>query len=238
MSIGAIYYTDFNVDQGLMEICLGQLRSAFAGELVSVSLDRPLDLGANIVLKGLERSYSTMVTQIVAALGALKSDIVFFLEHDVLYHPSHFELRPERKDVFYYNINNYRWLRTEDWAVTYSGLTSLSMMFCDRKLALDHHQRRLDHIDEFGFYAIKSKEPKWGRLMGYEPGTKPRRRGGFSDDVHEKVRSRLPNIDIRHNMTFSRPKVRPEEFKHLPPDLRRVALVEIPGWDLKGIFGL
>ena len=235
-SVGAIYYSDFHIDQQLMATCLKQLKEAFAGEIVSVSLDRPVDLGTNIVLTGEERGYSTMVKQIITALENLTTDHVYFLEHDVLYHARHFDFTPPRNDTFYYNANNWRWLYPHDYLITYSNLISLSMLCCSRELAFRHYQHRLQHIHDLGLSEIRSKDPKWARKMGYEPGTKPKHRGGFSDDVHEKWRSELPNIDIRHRHTFSPPKVHLQSFKHPPEEWREAKIKDIPGWNLREIF--
>ena len=49
-----------------------------------------------------------MFKQILAGLEALDTDIVFFCEHDVLYYPSHFDFRPLKKDVIYYNTNVWK----------------------------------------------------------------------------------------------------------------------------------
>lgn len=237
MSKGIIYYTDNRLSGPIFD--LSQASIAAAGlPTVCCSL-QPMQFGdVNIVLNGLERGYDTMVKQILAALKLLDTETVFFCEHDVLYHPSHFDLTPENKEVYFYNVNNWRWLFPEDRLISYSGLTSLSMLLCHRELALAHYQYRHDHIQVFELYQIRSKEPKWARRLGYEPGTKPRRRGGLTDEEHVKVRSAWPNIDIRHGLTFSRPKVRPHEFKHFPPDLVEAGMDDIPGWDLRSMFGI
>lgn len=238
MNKSAIYYTDFHVNPELMEVCLRQLKKAYTGEIVSVTLDKPLDLGKNIVLKNEERSYPTMIKQIITGLENLTADYVYFLEHDILYGSSHFDFTPTRDDIFYYNVNNWRWFYPEDRLITYKGLTSLSMLCCNRELALNHYRGRLAHIQATGLDQIKSREPKWARKMGYEPGTKPKRRGGFSNETHDTWRSALPNIDIRHRQTFSPPKVNLQNFKHLPEAWQEAKINEIPGWDLQGIMGL
>ena len=238
MSKGGIYYTDFHVSQEIMTACLDHLKRVFTGEIVSVSLNKPVDLGTNVVLKGAERSYPTMVKQVVIGLEKLTTNYVYFLEHDVLYHLSHFDFVPSRDDLFYYNVNNWRWDYPYDHLITYGGLTSLSMLCCSRELALDHYRRRLAHIYDSGLSEIKSGEPTWVRQMGYEPGTKPRRRGGFSDEGHEKWRSEYPNIDIRHRQTYSPPKVYLKNFKHQPEEWREGGFEDVSFWDLPSRFGL
>lgn len=179
-----------------------------------------------------------MVEQILMALEASDADYVFFAEHDVLYHESHWDFIPPTDDIYYYNVNNYRWLFPDDYLITYSGLTSLSSLCCNRELAIKHYQLRMRLIEEQGLDKLRGREPRWARKFGYEPGTKKRRRGGVTDEDHVKRRSKLPNIDIRHKYTFSQPKVTLDSFKCKPENFRQVPMDEIPGWDLKGLFEL
>lgn len=235
---GIIYYTDFHCDSFIREICLAQLKKAFTGDIISVSLNKPLDLGRNIVMKG-ERSNTMMIRQILTALEASTADVVFFTEHDVLYNPTHFEFTPPKDNVFYYNLNNWRWDFPKDRAISYNELTSLSQMCVYREWALEHYRKRLKRLIDSGFDkqdGIGNMQPVWVRALGYEPGTKRRRIGGFSDDVSERWRSELPNVDIRHGMTLSNPKTKFTSFKHPPTGWKEVTLDEIPGWDLKGMF--
>src|SRR3990167_1690675 len=236
MTKGCIYYSDGRLDPNMLRVCQKQLREAFDGEIVSVTLV-PMDFGRNIVLENRVRSYPTMIEQILTALEASTSDIVFFTEHDVLYHPSHFEIEPEHRDKFYYNCNNWRWRWETEVAVTYNYLTSLSMLCCNRDLAIEHYKLRMKHIEAMGMDAHRGREPRWARRWGYEPGTKPIRRGGFSDEEHIKWWSEFPNIDIRHKGTFSHPKTFLEEFKHKPTESwKEININDIPGWNLKELF--
>ena len=236
MTKNIIYYTDCRIGPPIIPACQKQLLKANL-PIVSVSL-KPIDFGQNIVLEGLNRSYPTMALQILTALEASKADFVFFCEHDVLYHPSHFDFTPERDDIYYYNINNWRWLFGRETAITYDGLTSLSGLCCNRELAVKHYKYRLKMIEEGRLDKTRSREPRWARLFGYEPGTKKRRRGGITDEEHIKRRSEYPNVDIRHKWTFSSPKVHLHNFKHAPVNWQEVQIGEIPGWDLKKIFDL
>lgn len=232
---GIIFYTDSRLDEKIAAPVREQL---FKAELpiVSVSL-KPLAFGRNIVLD-LVPSYPTMVRQILAALEASTSDIVFFCEHDVLYSPTHFDFTPERDDTYYYNENNWRWDYPKDRVIRYDGLTSLSQLCCDRELALKHYQARLRSIEERGFDKIESRDPQWARIWGYEPGTKKRRNGGFMEEKSERWHSRFPNIDIRHRGTFSPPKVELESFKHKPSGWKESSLNKIHGWSKEYLWSL
>lgn len=235
---GCIYYTDFKADPKIINTCLEQFKRSFSGEVVSVTLGKPLALGKNIVLYDRIRSYPTMAFQILTALEALTTDYVFFIESDVLYHKSHFDFTPNRDDIYYYNINNWRWLFGSSTAITYDGLTSLSALCCNRLLAIRHYKYRLELIEKLGLDKIRSREPRWARKFGYEPGTKKRRRGGVTDEEHIKIKSEFPNIDIRHKWTFSKPKVTLDSFKHKPTNWQEEKIENIPGWNLKKLFNI
>ena len=227
-----IYYTDNRLPEPLFSVC--QKHVAAAGlPIVSCSL-RPLAFGRNVVVES-EPGYPAMIRQIIRALEISWAQYVFFCEHDVLYHRSHFDFAPTRNDTYYYNVNVWRWKFKSPTAVTWDDLKSLSGLCCNRELALDHFQRRLDVIlarpEEF-----QTREPKLPRVWGYEPGTKKRRRGGFSDEDYSIWRSAYPNIDIRHNRTYSPPKITLDSFKHKPTGWQEVCVEGIPGWNLKELF--
>ena len=238
MTKGCIWYSDNRPKKFILDYCRETLKKNCPYPIVSVSLHSPVDLGTNICITGRERSYPTMLFQIVTALEKLDTDIVYFLEHDLLYHRSHFDFVPPTDYVYYYNINNYRWSVKENFAVTYDGLHSLSALCCYRKLALEHFKKRLEYVEAQGWDKERSREPRWGRVMGYEPGTKPRRRGGFSDDTFEVWKSELPNLDIRHRHTFSSPKTALTDFKHPPVGWKEVKLEEVPYWHVEQLSAL
>lgn len=236
-TLGIIYYTDNRIDESLISNLCQKLILNSNLPIVSCSL-KPINFGKNIVLENRQRSYPTMATQILTALENIDTENVFFCEHDVLYHKSHFDFIPPTKDIYYYNVNNWRWEYPKDRAISYDELTSLSSLCCDRELAIKHYKHRLKLIDEWGLDKIRSREPRWARKFGYEPGTKKRRSGGVTNEDHVKRKSEYPNIDIRHSGTFSRPKVTLESFKHRPTNWRETTLDNIPGWNLKELFNL
>ncbi|HUW48646.1 MAG TPA: glycosyltransferase, partial [Patescibacteria group bacterium] len=104
---GMVYYTDNLPSERVLNPVRRQLSKIRNGHaLVSVS-QIPIDFGENVVVD-LERCQLTMFKQILIGLEAIKADIVFLCEHDVLYHPSHFDFTPEKKDIFYYNQNVWK----------------------------------------------------------------------------------------------------------------------------------
>ena len=240
MTIGGIYYSDFNCDPKILEVCLDNLKKVFPHKIVSVTLNKPLDLGTNIVMQG-ERSNTMYNRQILTALESLDTDIVFYLEHDVLYSKEHFDFIPRDDKVFYYDLAIFRWEYPNDKVISYDGLTSLSMMCCYRQWALEHYRKRLERILKSGWDkedGIGKMQPVWMRQIGYEPGTKRRRIGGFSNDVSERWISPNPTVDIRHGKTLSNPKTNLHQFKHPPLGWREEKLSHIKNFNLKELFKL
>lgn len=230
---GIIYYTDNRLNEPIFSVVQKHiLNSGLA--IVSVSL-KPIDFGKNIVLK-LTPGYLTMMKQIIRGLEESEADYVFFTEHDCLYPISHFDFTPKRDDIFYYNVNVWRWKYPDNLAISYDSIISLSSLCVNRKFALDHYNRRLKRIYYLGLDKEMSREPYWARKWGYEPGTKKTRRGGFSDDDFETWRSHDPIIDIRHGKTFSRSKVTLDSFIHPPENFRQTSLDKIQGWNFKGLL--
>ncbi len=200
LTVGVLYYTDNELEEGFAQKIRDQIRLCIGNlKLVSVSL-KPINFGQNIVLP-LERGKLTMHKQILAGLEALDTDVVFFVEHDVLYHPSHFVFRPPRESVFYYNMNLWRVRKADGFAVRYDH-KSLSQMCAYRSALLPEYRRRVERIAAEGF-----------NNNGYEPGTRSIRRGGFSDSEAASWLSEFPSVDIRHDKNLSASKWRPEDFR-------------------------
>ena len=233
---GIIYYSDNRIGGPIIETPKTFIKASGL-PIVSCTL-KPTDLGKNIVLEGRLRSYPTMALQILTALEASTTKYIFFAEHDVLYHSSHFDFTPPRDDIYYYNIHNWRWAFGAKTAITYDELTSLSSLCCNRELAIKHYKYRLKLIKRWGLDKIRSREPRWARKFGYEPGTKKRRNGGVTNEEHIKHKAKFPNIDIRHSGTFSKPKITLDSFKRQPTNWREEKIENIPGWNLKELFNL
>ena len=73
------------------------------------------------------------------------------------------------------------------------------------------------------------------RKMGFEPGTKKKKRGGFSDDNFGVWESEGFNIDIRHKDAFSPSKLKLKDFTHKPKWWEETPIESIEDWDLKGL---
>lgn len=209
-SKGIIYYTDNQLRLKLARFVQKQIKASGL-PIVSASLKPMNNMGTNIHIKA-ERGYLTMFKQILAALEASTADIIFFCEHDVLYHQSHFEFVPPRKDKFYYN-HNWWSVRSDGFAVHWDA-NRVSQLCCYRELAIQFYQDRIKDIEENGFN------------RSYEP-------GGRNPDLYESWQSASSNIDIRHKGTLTGDKWSPNDFrdKSTCVNWQESTLDEIPGWD-------
>lgn len=217
-SKGLLYYSDCRGDERILQAVRQQLQRA-AGDLpiVSVTL-KAVDLGHNIVLP-LERGQLTMFRQILTGLEALDTDVVFFVEHDVLYSPEHFTFTPPRRDLFYYN--HHRWqVSAEDGRAVHYRCGQTAQLCADRQLLLEHYRRRIAAVEAAGGYA---------REMGYEPGTNKWARS-IHDVGSETWFSTVPNIDIRHGANLSKTRWRQEDFRNKSTCQGWTESDSIPGW--------
>ncbi len=217
-TVGCIYYTDNLPDENLLSVCQRQLRKAIAGKrLVSVSL-KPMDFGENISLD-LKRGYLTMFKQILTGLEALDTDIVFFCEHDVLYHPSHFDFIPPKKNTWYYNSNFWFLRNTDGFAINYN-VSPLSGLCVYRNIAIKHYKERVAMVDKEGF----------SYRMGFEPMTHGRIVWKNRYDF-ELFHSIAPNIDIAHGNNVTGKRWSQDKFRRKPTFWNEANIDTIPGWD-------
>lgn len=218
---GILYYTDNTLNRGLAKLCREYITHANL-PITSVSLKR-LDFGHNIHLK-LERSYETLATQILTGLEAMTEDIVYFCEHDDLYHPNHFEFIPPEKNKFYYN-GNYWFLREDGFAVHYN-VSPLSGLVAYREPLLNHFRERLEMIKKDG-YSFK---------MGFEPMTHHRIPWKYWYDF-EIFMPEFPNIDICHGTNLTWKRFKKEDFRRKPKFWEESDIYHISGWsDLPDIL--
>lgn len=212
-----LYYTDNRLDVRIAKAVQNQLERHRNGrELISVSL-KPMDFGRNIVV-GAERGTETMFRQILAGLEACTADVVFFVEHDVLYHPSHFEFTPPRRDTFYYNQNSWR-VNAKTGHALFHYTSSTSGLCAYRELLLEHYRKRVQMVEEHGF----------SRRTGFEPGT--HRRAERVDDYGSATwMSETPNIDIRHDKNLTQNRWKKEQFRNQKFTRGWQEAEEIPGW--------
>lgn len=222
LSKGILYYTDNQLEEDLMLKCQEHI-SKSGLPVTSVSL-KPMPFGNNFVLN-LERSYATMYKQILKGLEEMKEDIVYFCEHDVLYHPNHFDFTPTDRNVFYYNGNIWV-LRLDDGFAVHYNIASLSGLVCFRDSAIKHFRERVERIEKEGF----------SYKMGFEPFTHHRVKWDFWCDWKEFL-PEYPNIDIAHGKNATKRRWNTDGFRTKPKFWVESTNFTIPGWDnLKAIL--
>jgi hypothetical protein len=229
---GVLYYTDNKLDENMLEMCQNKLEEA-AGDrrIVSVSL-KPIDFGENIHME-LERGYLTLFKQILAGLEKLDTDIVHFAEHDVLYHPSHFDIVPPRDDTYYYNTNVWK-LRLEDGFCLYHVANQTSGLSARRSLLLSHYRERVEVTQQMWDTLGDGVEfRRFVRRQGYEPGTHNRKER-VDMYGHRSWESKYPNVDIRHGGNLTPSRWRKDQFRNQKYTAGWQEGDEIPGWG-KGI---
>jgi len=200
-SRGIVYYTDGELDKNILIPCQKQIKKCFKGKIVNVSLKK-VDFGENIVLP-LEKGILAMFKQILAGLERIDTDIVFFAEHDVLYAKEHFDFTPPRKDIVYYNKNVWKVRPSDGFAIRTDVCKQTSGLCAYKDILLEHYRKRVKLVEKYGY--------NWKRPMGFEPGTHDRKER--VDDLKSEVwDSKCPNIDIRHNKTFTVNRWKKEEF--------------------------
>lgn len=213
---GCIYYTSNNIDNRIKSAVLKQIQAS--GLSVTVNNTPLPKIGA-----------LSMFHQIVDALNRSDATYVFFCEHDVLYHPSHFQFTPPGDDTFYYNTNVWRWEYPGNRVTTYNHHVSLSGLCVNRELALNFFNNRLNIIYEKGYDNLPTNgNPKWARLMGYEPG-KVNRDG--EQATKQEWKSEFPNLDIKHKDNLTYAKLKRSAFKTVPIGWKEDEVQNLPGWD-------
>jgi len=159
-----------------------------------------------------------MFKEILGALEKSSDDIVFFLEHDVWYSPTHFDFIPEDKDIFYFNNNVWKVDLQTGKAVKVDKCEQLSGMCVYRETALKWVREKYSQILSSGFD------------RHFEPQNTVR--GGWE--------SKQPNIDIRHSGTLTPARWSKEEFRNQENTKGWIEAENVlPGWgDIRPILDL
>jgi glycosyltransferase involved in cell wall biosynthesis len=224
---GIIYYTDNQLSFKLAHKCRKQLLKANL-PITSVSL-KPMSFGTNYVLP-LKRGYEAYFRQILLALEKSIEDVIFFGEHDWLYHPSHFDFMPKRKDAFYYNWNWWR-VRASDGLAVHYDTQLVPGLVAYRETLVDYYKQVVSYLEHEGFNSDTAHR------VGFEPGTHSR--VPFSKKYHvERFDSEFPILDIRHMTNLTSSKWSPDAFRNPKNASNWKETDDIPGWGkVKGNFG-
>lgn len=224
-----IYYTNGNVRHQIRTAVQKQIKKGMKEKhVISVSLS-PIVFGENIVLDEAS-GYLTMAKQILAGIEKSTAEVLYFCEHDVLYHPSHFDFVPPREDVVYYNTNVWRVRESDGHALYVNKLQQLSGLVAYRSALLTHYKKRVRLLEDF----LKENNDQvafgqYVRKMGFEPGThgRPERVDDLSADSYQ---SEYPNLDIRHEMNLTPSRWKKEQFRNPRFTDGWTESDEIPGW--------
>ncbi len=218
---GIIYYTSNTLPVKIgkkVQQNLQNISQKYNIPITSVSL-KPMDnFGTNLIYKG-EPGYKSMFNQILMALENCNAEIVYFCEHDVLYHPSHFDFEPSDPQKFYYNQNFWK-VRADGKAVHWDA-NQVSGLVGYREHLLDYYRKRLAELETTEFN------------RSYEP-------GGRDPSQYEAYFSKAPNIDIRGNWNMTRSKWSPADFrdKSLCINWHESTYDQIPGWQPSQFSGI
>lgn len=218
---GILYYTDHHINMKLAH----KVRKTISDSglhITSVSL-KPLKFGDNIVVKK-ERGFGTMFEQILIGLEAMKEDIVYFCEHDILYHPDHFKFIPKEKGTFYYN-GNYWNLRLSDGFAVHYDVSPLSGLVVHRETAIKHFKERLEYYNSY----TSKKDGRFYRRVGFEPFTHERIKWKFWCPF-EIFMPENPNIDIAHDGNATWKRWEQKHFIRKPKFWEESSGYKIPGW--------
>jgi len=217
-TFGLVYYSDNNPEQWLLDACVKQLNNCmkdYGFPIVSVT-HKPTDLGKNIVMP-LQRSVLSMYKQILAGLESQDTDYIFQIEHDLLYHPSHFDFTPEHDHIYYYDRN--RWAVCADTGKAVFYHTNVPSLMCaNRELLIRHYAKKVEYVSKHGHQSRLGFSPPKGL-------PKEMREGKYKTWM-----AKYPTIDIRHSRALTRRRMTPQEFRSERSRRGWTESGEVPGW--------
>jgi len=218
---GFLYYTHNVGDPVILEAAREQLRQCVKEKHIMALSSEPIDFGRNIVYpRDTKEGYMDIFMKILIGLEAMDCEVVFFVEHDVLYHPKHFDFIPPQKEAYYYNTNVWK-LRYEDGHGLYvNDCKQLSGLCAYRETLLEHYRERVRRIRLEGF----------DRGNGFEPGTRNIKNGGYDDLPAIAYQAESPNIDIRHGNNATANRWSKDKFRNQRYTEGWTESNSIPGW--------
>ena len=227
-----IFYTDNQLDLKVAEPVRNVLKKISREKgipIVCSSLKR-MDFGdTNIHFPSMKRGYLAMFKQILGALENSTADIIFFAEHDVLYHPSHFDFTPPDKNTYYYNQNVW-FLRMPDGHALHYDVNQLSGLCAYRDVLITHFRERYEMVkQEFDKGFPEADFVKFVRNIGFEPMTHNRIqwKNWFK---YETWKSEYPNVDIKHGANATGQRWNKDQYRNQQLLVNWTESEEIPGW--------
>lgn len=222
VSKGIVYYTDNRCEERITTVCRRQIFRCTDMPIVSVS-HYPIDFGKNFVVN-MPRGALSMFTQILKGLENTEAEIVYLCEHDVLYHPSHFDFVPDDRK-FHYNLN--RWQLCSETGRALFRITRCTSLCVAFKSSFLRFYSDLIKVIERGNY--KRSRHGFAPNTHKIPGTKHYGKRNF--------KSEQPCIDIRHPNTYTGNRWEKTDFRNSHSKREWKESDEIPGWGkTKGRF--
>jgi hypothetical protein len=198
--------------------------------IVSLS-NQPIKFGKNFVMQD-PIGWVDLATKVLKGVQESTAEVLFFCEHDVLYHPSHFDFVPPRRDQIYYNTNVWRVRKEDGFALYCNDLRQLSGLVAYRDILLEHFTKRLELIKKYiEVHGSGEEFNKYMRAMGFEPGTHNRqeRVDNLTSDSYQSL---FPNFDIRHDQTSTPSRWRKDQFRNEKYTDGWTEAWEVPGWGI------
>ena len=216
---GIIYYTHNELDEKIAKPVRDQLNKISEEKKIPITCSslKRMDFGTRQVrFPSMRKGYLSMFKQILGALEKSTEDIIFFTEHDVLYHPSNFDFTPPDKDTFYYNQNV--WLvKLPDGHGLHYDVNQLSGMCGWRDALIKHFRERYEMAEqkykELVTNGDETEFNRWVRLVGFEPFTHNRVqwKNVFKYDTWK---SPFPNLDLKHGNNATGQRWKKEEYRN------------------------
>lgn len=189
---GIIYYSDNVAPEEFLKPFRDILKKTVKDIPIVWVTQKPIREEPNVIVPSIGRSHKSLCRQILIALSYMTTDIIYCAEHDMIYHPCHFEFIPPEKDVFYYNINRW-WLNSKTGQASYRKKQgSLSQMVAYHDIMMDFYTKRLALFDDgMDLGMVKTEPGKYNipEMPNYK----------MADFF-----SKHPNIDIRHRWNYTK----------------------------------
>jgi hypothetical protein len=220
-----IYLTDNTLDEKIASKCKEILvKEAGGNPIVSVS-QKPIDLGINICVGEIGRSWLSLYKQLIIGLKIVKTEDIAIAEHDCLYSHEHFNWIPPKKDIFYYNFNH--WL--VQWGGNHPELngmysywpkrTAMSQLICNKDLLMKATQEVINllamglkvekGLHWYGEPGVKSEQFKKAFVeasSGRPTQLQTYLKAYLVKNSSDGFETTIPNLDIRHGTNFTGPK--------------------------------
>lgn len=202
-TFGLVYYTNNYPAENIFKACQKQLNKCmeiWKFPIYSIS-KKPIDFGINTVVD-FPNGLLSMYKQIQIGLEQCQTDYIFLIEHDLLYHPTHFDVSAIefKPNHFYYNRNQWHVKAPEGNTVTYLH-NDTSMLVAPRDLLLAHIKR-----------AVEVNTDRFHSSYGISPprGIPPEEQKGKHYGTYF---SKFPTVDIRHPNTLTRVRMTKDQFR-------------------------